>query len=428
MPAKNGRAYHRKNGIVKYFYRNAIGMEFVKSLPWQNLTILILRMKKKPSETGPCSTSRATLFGTMIKYTTGDGDGLSQPGQSESVCDIACVRPFTPKLESVHVTSIFASQAETERGKDDEDIAKLAGDPRIVILPPRLPVPANFFELTHGIQHVIVGSSCRVLGMYAFAGSCIKEIDIPDTVTLIDAHCFENCWELQSVRMSNTGSNLRRIGDSAFMKCNALAVFDVPDSLEEIGAKCFWQCTSLKEFAIDKPNLRQIGIAAFFVSGLKSCYIPGTALFPARAFAYCRSLTHCLFAHDAKFTILPNAMFQACGSLLTMNVPDSVVVIGQDCFESCSSLVVVSFGSNSRLKRILRGAFSGTNITEIDLPDSLEEIEPWAFARCTRLARVGFGKESKLRTIAADAFHTCTSLTDLDDFSAQFRNALALSD
>ena len=376
----------------------------------------------KPSETAQCCPSPAMIFGTAIKCTSGD------VGPSAPVCDIVCVRPYKPELTKSCLTSIFASETEIERGKEEE-ITK-AGDPKTMILPPRASIPVYFFKLTPGVQHVTVGSSCQALWMYAFAGSRIQSIDIPDTVTLIDAHCFEKCYKLQSVHMSHARSRLRRIGDSAFLRCSALRSFIVPDSLEEIGAKCFWMCYCLRQFTISMhgQKLRKIGTSAFFGSRLESFYIPETLVdLPEQLCEYCPNMRRCFFAYDVTFTMLPNLMFLSCQSLMTINIPDSVVVIGTQCFAGCSRLFAVSFGSNSRLQRILPGAFSDTKLEEIDLPDSLEEIGPYAFLRCYRLARVGFGKESKLRTVGIGAFCACRSLTYLDDVPEKFRKALTES-
>lgn len=58
-------------------------------------------------------------------------------------------------------------------------------------------------------------------------------------------------------------------------------------------------------------------------------------------------------------------------------IPDSVEVIDNQAFNSCSSLKYITFGSN--LERIGRFAFQKTAIESIDIPANVEVIDNFAF-------------------------------------------------
>lgn len=70
--------------------------------------------------------------------------------------------------------------------------------------------------------------------------------------------------------------------------------------------------------------------------------------------------------------------FNACESIETVTMPDSVEEIGPKAFEHCANLRSVKFSKN--LKKIGLSAFLGCKkFTEITLPASVTKIEQWAF-------------------------------------------------
>ena len=57
----------------------------------------------------------------------------------------------------------------------------------------------------------------------------------------------------------------------------------------------------------------------------------------------------------------------------TIDIPASVVEIGESCFSGCSSLSRVTFAAGSALRCIGKWAFGGCNaLKELDIPASVE--------------------------------------------------------
>jgi hypothetical protein len=77
-----------------------------------------------------------------------------------------------------------------------------------------------------------------------------------------------------------------------------------------------------------------------------------------------------------------SAAFAECFRFTTFNIPESVEVIGDRCFESCSGLETVKFEGSSRLKRIGERAFMGSKLHSITIPAMAEEIDTFAFVNC----------------------------------------------
>jgi hypothetical protein len=91
--------------------------------------------------------------------------------------------------------------------------------------------------------------------------------------------------------------------------------------------------------------------------------------------------------------------------LITLAIPGSVVVLGDECFLGCISLVCVTFEKPSRLERIEKHAFVGTGLNQIVIPSSVLEIGDFAFSECRSLVSVTFQTPAKLKTIGKSAFH-----------------------
>lgn len=77
----------------------------------------------------------------------------------------------------------------------------------------------------------------------------LKDIVIPDTVTVLGNSAFEKCTNLRSVTF---GKGISNIGFSTFADCTSLAEVVLPARCEYLGNYAFYGCTSLKPMCI--PN------------------------------------------------------------------------------------------------------------------------------------------------------------------------------
>lgn len=88
---------------------------------------------------------------------------------------------------------------------------------------------------------------------------------------------------------------------------------------------------------------------------------------------------------DKEYTVTEVAAqgFTRCQQLTSVEMPNTVTVLNNDCFETCTALTDVVL-SNS-LKTIGRFAFNGSKIKSITLPVTLESIGNQAFCNCFEL-------------------------------------------
>jgi hypothetical protein len=120
------------------------------------------------------------------------------------------------------------------------------------------------------------------------------------------------------------GSQLKTIGNSAFVKCAKLTSITIPDTVTHIGQQAFRYCTGLTSITIP-ASVTSIGetVGGEFVWG---------------TFAECTNLTTVTFASDSKLETIGVGTFSDCTSLKSIEIPASVTFIGLMAFNFCTSI------------------------------------------------------------------------------------------
>lgn len=126
-----------------------------------------------------------------------------------------------------------------------------------------------FFTRAFRLVTLILPAKLTKLGLHS---NCphLKELVIPEGVTVIPVCCFQNDNALETVTMKG---NVTEIGNMAFVCCDSLNTISFPDSIYRIGLGAFGGCTSLREITLPK-NLKEIGEKAFGDIGLETVTVP----------------------------------------------------------------------------------------------------------------------------------------------------------
>ena len=109
-------------------------------------------------------------------------------------------------------------------------------------------------------------------------------------------------------------------------------------------------------------------------------------------------------------TIIGDSAFMDCSSIISVEIPDSVISIGENAFSDCSSLTSINIPEG--ITSIKSGVFSGCSaLSSINIPDKVTEIGENAFHNCSSLSSINI--PTSIKSIAGDAFSGCASLKEI---------------
>lgn len=184
------------------------------------------------------------------------------------------------------------------------------------------------------------------------------------------------------------GKKVLEIGNYAFKGCVGIEKIIISDGIEIIGNGTFLNCRELKEVVLP-GTLKRIGTmdpagcpkilgsitkyeGAFEYSGLESINIPNSVkVIGENTFSSCMKLKKVVLPYGLK-EIKENT-FCWCRSLEEVEMPENLSIIRMTAFTGCESLKSVVLPEG--VKSIEQGAFAGCKSLEsIYIPDSVGEI------------------------------------------------------
>ena len=304
-----------------------------------------------------------------------------------------------------------------------------------------------------------------------FSNTAIASIELPSTLTKLDARVFKGCANLDNVVIPDS---VTYTGYELFMNCTSLTTFKwsagcdwfnsltfggctsltkitVPKTVQHIKSSTFANCTALEEIDFeDSDTLFHVSsalpaIASTAFSGCSSTMVvkawSGSAV---ENVAKAAGVTF-QAKNDAPFKFVVNEDGVSCTVTglrtngATPTIPTTingytVTAIGDYAFRNNTTMTGINIAGT--VETIGQGAFQNTKIsTTVHIPESVKTIGVNAFADCAELTGVTFyggvtdiqsgafancPKLSSLRrfqnlntTIARNAFLNCTSLTSV---------------
>ena len=150
------------------------------------------------------------------------------------------------------------------------------------------------------LSSIALPDSVTEIERNAFFETGLRNIQLPEKLTLIGAYAFCNCKNLKQVQLP---SQLKELGEGAFFNCENLTQIQLPAQLNKLGTDAFRNCTSLDK--IDIPaGLTQIEPDTFCNTGLTSVTL-----------------------HEG-LTKIEDGAFHDCLKLKKIRIPKSVTDIG----------------------------------------------------------------------------------------------------
>ena len=239
----------------------------------------------------------------------------------------------------------------------------------------------QFFTFRQSYNSTI-GDYYVVTGLVASEGELIMPesgvLEIPATykgmpVMAIDDLAFRNRTDIVGSVIIPEG--VTSIRNNAFRNCSNLDNIDLPESLVIIEKAAFRGCTSLSEVSLP--------------SGLQT--LEGSDLSASQD-----------SSNDG-------GVFEDCTSLTSINIPDSITIIGARTFRDCTALEGIEI--HEGVTSIEHSAFRGcSSLADVSIPGSVTSIGACAFERCFALTDPSVLLREGLVSLDNGAFRYCNGL------------------
>lgn len=287
----------------------------------------------------------------------------------------------------------------------------------------KLTIPDDITEIKNfafyncdALTQVTIPNSVTNIGVSAF-NDCdgLTEITIPNNVTTIGGNAFYNCSALTKITI---GSNAESIGQYAFRDCDALTsihsyatiaptlhrddpftftsfdlVFIPANSTESYIEKWGNGYTYIEEGSdtelsvhVETPGGLAAAVIVAGSTPAKVTRLKVTGTLNNDDFGILKTYMTKLYSLDLSGitnTTLPNKAFQDKATLIDIKLPDNLTAIPDYAFDACK-------------------------FTSIDIPNSVVSIGNSAFYECTSLKEVSLSEN--LTSIGSKAFYGCSAL------------------
>lgn len=241
-------------------------------------------------------------------------------------------------------------------------------------------IPSNAFNDRWAIDKVVLPPTLKKIGSYAFQGTALTSVNIPDNVETIEEYAFSNARQLQEVHLPDS---LTSLGRYAFVSCRSLRTVKIPTKLKEIPWYTFDVCNSLQSVELH-DSITGIGDYAFRNCDLREITLPKSTTWVGGYAFYGNGNLSKVTLNEGLIDIWADA-FQNT-AIDTLNCPSTLRNIYNSAFAGCRNLRQINL--NEGLTRIERYALANNKATEIVLPSSLEYCSRSAFDDCDSLVTI----------------------------------------
>lgn len=241
-------------------------------------------------------------------------------------------------------------------------------------------IPNEAFNGRWAIDKVLLPPTLKKIGAYAFQGTALTSVNIPDNVETIKECAFNNARQLQEVHLPDS---LTSLGTSAFEYCRSLRTIKIPTKLKVIPPYTFDACKSLQSVELH-DSITGFGNHAFVNCDLREITLPkSTSWVDNDAFSGNVNLSK-VTLNEGLVNISDKAFYQT--AIDTLNCPSTLRSIRNSAFARCNNLRQINL--NEGLTRIEQYALANNKATEIVLPSSLEYCAGGAFYDCDSLVTI----------------------------------------
>lgn len=258
-------------------------------------------------------------------------------------------------------------------------------------------VMESAFDNCKRITRVVFGDRVKTIENFAFNGcSSLVSITLPNSVTSIGSQAFSGCSLLQRISLP---SELTEIGRMAFSECTSLRAIAIPDSVQTIGDYAFSSCKSLTLAVL--PEALEILPEGIFsgCSALTEIKLAGNVTTISKwAFSDCAALE--ILSIPESVTLIGQHVFDRCVSLKEINVNDNnTAFVSEDgvLYTAGKTKLLCCPAGRETSAFVIPGTvteigdwafYSYKNLSHVEIPKSVLSIGEGAFEGCTFLSDV----------------------------------------
>ena len=311
------------------------------------------------------------------------------------------------------------------------------------------------FANCSSLKSIVIPNSVNMIGEKAFYNTALTTIHLSKFVRVLYPSAFENCKSLNSVNIEceNLTSyakifsgctalesvvwNVKKTDSSPFSNITTVKSFTfgesveiipsaccrsmskltsitIPDSVTYIGDQAFENCTSLSSITIG-DHVERIGKDAFTGTAFhnNTSNWDGNVLYLTNYLIATKSISG-EYNIKTNTRVIAAGTFSDCSTLKSVNIPNTVVSIGNNSFTNCTSLTSIKFPNS--ITYIGGMSFNGcTKLKTIEFSEGLVRIDDYwaqgAFQNCSSLTSITF--PASLKSIGYGCFDYCTSLESI---------------
>ena len=206
-------------------------------------------------------------------------------------------------------------------------------------------------------------NNVQSIGMYSFAFSELRAIDIPDSVIFANPGAFAYCWYLSDVTI---GNGLTTLETEMFAYSKNLEKIVIPNTVYIIESCAFME-SSLNEVIFEENSaLVEIGGGAFYECQIEKIDIPDSVVYIWGTAFHLNPLTEVNFGENSQLYFIDAEAFSYCRNLESITLPDGVMAIGDRAFQ-LSGLKSITVPAS--VTYLGYGAFAGCDITAIEIEE-----------------------------------------------------------
>lgn len=307
---KIGYGAFRSKGITSVIMPDTVTDIATLAFAWDKISIVVLPKKLETIGSRAFESNNLTSIDFPITLTEIGGGAFT----TNNITNVKIPKNVT-KIES----AIFSNNHQLQNIIISEENTSYSSNNNVII-------ENATNRLVQGSISSIIPYGVKTIGNSAFKGMKIKNIDIPDSVTVIEEGAFSGCSLTDIIlpdgitRIENTvfynkpisnikfPKNLKSIGESAFWNSGFITL-EIPSTVTQIEASAFKR-TRIKNLILNE-GIETIKKEAFYASNITSLTIPSTlTTIEESAFSY-NKITSIYLKENSKLATLGDKAFSS---------------------------------------------------------------------------------------------------------------------